>query len=162
MAIAEQATGTRKTIADLWRRAATREGTAYVVERDGEWSELSWAEAARAVDELANGLLATGVGKGDAVGILARTTVEWVLFDWALGSIGAIGAGIYPTLPPADCSYVLDHADAVGVLVEDEEQKAKVDAERENLPKLRHVWTYADLEALRERGRGHAEASPNA
>jgi long-chain acyl-CoA synthetase len=162
MAIAEQATGTRKTIADLWRRAATREGTAYLVERDGEWSELSWAEAARAVDELANGLLATGVGKGDAVGILGRTTVEWVLFDWALGSIGAIGAGIYPSLPPADCSYVLDHADAVGVLVEDEEQKAKVDAERENLPKLRHVWTYADLEALRERGRGHAEASPNA
>ena len=161
MAVVEQATGT-KTIAELWRRAASREGTAYLVERDGEWSEVSWAEATRAVDEIANGLLASGIGKGDAVGILGRTAVEWVLFDYALGSIGAIGAGIYPSLPPKDCSYVLDHADAIGVLVEDEGQRAKVDEERANLPKLRHIWSYADIEALRAKGRDYAAANPGA
>src|SRR5512134_2012462 len=162
MAIVEQATGTKKTIADLWRRAATREGTAYLVEQDGEWREMSWAEATQAVDEIANGLLASGIGKGDAIGIMGRTTVEWVLFDWALGSIGAIGAGIYPSLPPKDCSYVLDHADAIGVLVEDEGQRAKVDEERANLPKLRHIWSYADIEALRAKGRDYAAANPGA
>ncbi|HEU6443806.1 MAG TPA: long-chain fatty acid--CoA ligase [Gaiellaceae bacterium] len=162
MAIVEQATGTKKTIADLWRRAATREGTAYLVEQDGAWREMSWAEATQAVDEIANGLLASGIGKGDAIGILGRTTVEWVLFDWALGSIGAIGAGIYPSLPPKDCSYVLDHADAVGVLVEDDKQRAKVDEERDTLPKLQHVWSYADLEELRAKGREHAAAHPDA
>jgi long-chain acyl-CoA synthetase len=104
---AERATGTR-TIAALWRRAQTRTGTAYTVETDDGWREISWQEARTAVDELANGLLAVGVGKGDAFGILARTTLEWVLFDFALGSIGAIGAGIYPSLPPRDCAYVLD------------------------------------------------------
>jgi long-chain acyl-CoA synthetase len=162
MAIVEQATGTKKTIADLWRRAATREGTAYLVEQDGEWREISWPEATQAVDEIANGLLASGIGKGDAIGILGRTTVEWVLFDWALGAIGAIGAGIYPSLPPKDCSYVLDHADAVGVLVEDDKQRAKVDEERDTLPKLQHVWSYADLEELRAKGREHAAAHPDA
>ncbi|HEY7705730.1 MAG TPA: long-chain fatty acid--CoA ligase [Gaiellaceae bacterium] len=161
MAIVEQAAAT-KTIAELWRRAATREGTAYLVEKDGEWHEVSWAEATRAVDEIANGLLATGIGKGDAIGILGRTSLEWVLFDYALGAIGAIGAGIYPSLPPRDCSYVLDHADAVGVLVEDDEQKAKVDEERANLPKLQHVWSYADLDQLRARGRDFAAANPAA
>src|SRR5512134_1007237 len=161
MAVVEQATGT-KTIAELWRRAASREGTAYLVERDGEWSEVSWAEATQAVDEIANGLLASGIGKGDAVGILGRTALEWVLFDYALGSIGAIGAGIYPSLPPKDCSYVLDHADAVGVLVEDDKQRAKVDEERDTLPKLQHVWSYADLEELRAKGREHAAAHPDA
>jgi long-chain acyl-CoA synthetase len=157
----ERATGTR-TIANLWRRAESRTGTAYLVETDSGWREVSWEEARRTVDELANGLLALGVGKGDAFGILARTTLEWVLFDFALGSIGAIGAGIYPSLPAKDCAYVLDHSDAVGVLVENEEQLAKVEAERPNLPKLQHVLPFADLEGLRTRGRQYAAAKPDA
>jgi long-chain acyl-CoA synthetase len=158
---AERATGTR-TIAALWRRAQTRTGTAYMVETDDGWREISWPEARAAVDELANGLLALGVGKGDAFGIVARTTLEWVLFDFALGSIGAIGAGIYPSLPSKDCAYVLDHSDAVGVLVEDEEQRAKIEAEQANLPKLRHVLTFADLDDLRAKGRDYASANADA
>src|ERR671910_1960526 len=96
-----------KTIGRLWLDAvaANRPTPAYLVERDGGWAEVSWEEAATAVDELANGLLALGVKKGDAFGIIAQTTVEWVLFDFALGSIGAIGAGIYPSLPAKDCAY---------------------------------------------------------
>jgi len=157
----ERAAGT-KTIAELWRRAASREGTAYLVEQDGEWQKISWDEATRAVDEIANGLLSLGVGKGDAFGILGRTKLEWVLFDFALGSIGAIGAGIYPSLPPRDCAYVLDHSDAVGVLVENDEQRAKIDAERPNLPKLRHVVDFAGLDDLRAQGRDYAAANAGA
>jgi long-chain acyl-CoA synthetase len=157
----ERAAGT-KTIANLWRRAESRTGTAYMVETDGEWREISWEEARAAVDEIANGLLALGVGKVDAFGILGRTRIEWVLFDFALGSIGAIGAGIYPSLPGKDCAYILDHSDAVGVLVEDDEQKAKIEAERANLPKLSHVLTFADLDGLRARGREHARSHPDA
>jgi len=157
----ERATGTR-TIANLWRRAESRTGTAYLVETDGEWREVSWEEARRAVDELASGLLALGIGKGDAFGILARTTLEWVLFDFALGSIGAIGAGIYPSLPAKDCAYVLGHSDAVGVLVENDEQLAKIEAERPNLPKLQHVLTFGELESLRARGREYSIVNPDA
>jgi long-chain acyl-CoA synthetase len=157
----ERAAGT-KTIAELWRRAATREGTAYLTEQDGGWTAMSWAAAANAVDEIANGLLALGVAKGDAFGILGRTKVEWVLFDWALGSIGAIGAGIYPSLPPKDCAYILDHADAVGVLIENDEQRAKIDAERGNLPKLHHIIAFDGLDELRGRGREFAQTNPDA
>jgi long-chain acyl-CoA synthetase len=157
----ERATGTR-TIANLWRRAASRTGTAYLVETDGEWREISWAQARSGVDEIANGLLASGVGKGDAFGIVARTTLEWVLFDFALGSIGAIGVGIYPTLPAKDCAYILDHSDAVGVLLENDEQRAKIESERTNMPKLQHVLTFADLDELRSRGREYAAGNPDA
>jgi long-chain acyl-CoA synthetase len=157
----ERAAGTR-TIAALWRRAENRTGTAYQVETDGEWRDISWEEARTAVDELANGLLSLGIAKGDAFGILARTKLEWVLFDFALGTIGAIGAGIYPSLPPKDCAYILDHADAVGVLVEDDDQLAKIETERANLPKLGHVLTFADLDDLRAKGRVYGEANPEA
>jgi long-chain acyl-CoA synthetase len=162
MAIEVERTAGTKTIANLWRRAESRSGVAYMVESDGEWREISWEEARRSVDEVANGLLALGVGKGDAFGILGRTTPEWVLFDFALGSIGAIGVGIYPSLPAKDCAYILDHSDAVGVLVEDEEQRVKVDSETANLPKLTHVLAFADFDGLRERGREHARSHPRA
>jgi long-chain acyl-CoA synthetase len=157
----EPATGTR-TIARLWARALGRTGTAYLVEEQGAWREVSWQEASTAVEEIANGLLALGVGKGDAFGILARTTLEWVLFDFALASIGAIGVGIYPSLPARDCAYILDHSDAVGVLVEDDEQGEKIEAERRNLPKLSHVLSFSDLDGVRDRGRDYARAHPEA
>ena len=79
------------TIASLWRNAVSgnREGVAYLHEVDGEWVPVTWAEAARAVDELANGLLALGVQKGDSFALLARTNLEWSLFDFALALVGS-------------------------------------------------------------------------
>ena len=77
------------------------------------WAEISWNEAARTVDELANGMLALGIRKGDAVGILAQTSLEWSFFDFALGLIGAVGAAIYANSSPRDCRYVLEHSDAM-------------------------------------------------
>ena len=68
--------GTR-TIGALWRNAVARGATnpAYLAERDGGWIEVSWAEAAQRVDDLANGLLALGVRKGDAFAIVASTSL---------------------------------------------------------------------------------------
>jgi len=137
--------------------SAARTNAAYLVEGPDGWSEVSWDEAARTVDELANGLLALGIRKGDAVGILAQTSLEWALFDYALGLIGAVGAAIYANSSPKDCRYVLEHSDAVAVLVEDEAQRAKVaDAG------VAHVITFDELDALRERGRRFAAESPKA
>ena len=80
------AAGTR-TIARLWQDAVERRwpGPAYLVQEGEDWREVSWDEAAQAVEELANGLLALGVRKGDAFSILGSTRLEWVLFDFALG-----------------------------------------------------------------------------
>ncbi len=143
----------------MWRDgvSAGRTSPAYLVEGPEGWREVSWEEAGRAVDELANGLLALGVRKGDAFGILAQTSLEWALFDYALGLIGAVGAAIYANSSPKDCCYVLDHSDAVGVLVEDEEQGAKV----ADLG-LAHVISFAELDGLRARGREFAAAHPQA
>jgi len=148
-----------RTIGRLWRDAvsAGRTNPAYLVEGPDGWHEVSWEEAGRAVDEIANGLLALGVRKGNAFGILAQTSLEWSLFDYALARIGAIGAAIYANNSPKDCRYVLEHSDAVGVLVEDEEQRAKI-ADL-GLP---HVISFAELDELRGRGREFAAANPNA
>jgi long-chain acyl-CoA synthetase len=148
-----------RTIANLWRDAvaAAHPDPAYLHEVDGDWVEVTWAEAERAVEELANGLLALGVKRGDAFALLARTNLEWSLFDFALALVGAVGAPIYASSSPRDAQYVLEHSEAVGVLVEDDEQRAKVAGSS-----VRHVISFAELDALRERGREHAASHPGA
>ena len=152
------ATGTR-TIARLWQDAAVRDPSAiaYLVQDGDEWCGVSWAEAARAVDELANGLLALGLRKGDAFAILGSTRVEWVLLDFALAQIGAVTAPVYMNSSAKDAAYVVEHSEAVGVVCEDEEQRAKLDGLA-----LEHVLTFSDLDELRARGREYARAHPEA
>jgi long-chain acyl-CoA synthetase len=148
-----------RTIGRLWLDAvgASRATPAYLVEREGAWEEVSWREAARTVDELAHGLLSLGVRKGDAFAILARTTLEWALFDFALGLIGAVGAPIYANSSPKDARFVVEHSEAVGILCEDDVQRLKVEPLG-----LERVLTFAELDGLRELGRAHARERPQA
>ena len=154
----------KRTIERLWRDAvaAGRTTPAYLIQDGDEWRPLSWAEAAERVESYANGLLSLGVRKGDAFAILGSSRVEWALFDFALGSVGAIGAAIYANSSPKDAGYILAHSESVGVLFEDEAQRAKVESVRSDAPNLRHVLTYADLEDLAARGRAYAAEHPNA
>ena len=137
--------------------AQARPRAAYLVEDGDAWREVSQAEAARAVDELANGLLALGVRNGDAFGLFGSTRLEWVLFDFALALIGAVGAPVYMASSARDAVYVLEHSDAVGVLVEGEAEREKVAG-----ADLRHVLSFDDVDGLRARGREFAAANPDA
>ncbi len=92
----------------------------------------------------------------------ARTRLEWALFDFALGLVGAVAAPIYPNSSARDTAYVLEHSEAVGALVEDDEQLAKIADHRAGSQRLRHVLTFADLAGLRREGRAYAAANPRA
>jgi long-chain acyl-CoA synthetase len=149
-----------RTIVRLWHDAvsAGRTGTAYLIETEpGRWREVSWNEAAQAVDELANGLLSRGISKGDAFGIVSRTRLEWTLFDFALALVGGITAPVYPDSSTAEAAHVLQHSEAVGALVEDDSQADKI----ERLD-LEHLWTLQDLNDLRTDGIAFAGEHPGA
>ncbi len=162
--LTERHTRTTRTIASLWRNASARDPAhvAYLAERDGTWVPVSLGEAARRVDDIATGLLSLGVRKGDAFAIFGPTSLEWCLFDFALGLIGAVGAPIYSNSSTRDCAYVIGHSDAIGVLAGDAEQLAKVEETRARLPLLRHALAFADLDALEARGRAYAADHPGA
>jgi long-chain acyl-CoA synthetase len=152
----------RRTIARLWQDAvaAKRATPAYLVERDGGWAEVSWEEADERVRAYANGLLARGVRKGDAFGILAQNDVDWALMDFALACIGAVGVPIYANNAPRDVGYLLEHSEAVGVVCGDADQLAKVEAVAESLPNLKHILTFHDLPGLAAQGRDFATSNP--
>src|SRR5690349_7404365 len=91
-----------RTVPTLWLDAMAQQRTtaAYLAEKVGGWEPVTWAEAAARVSELANGLLALGVSKGDAFGILASTRLEWTLFDYALALVGGVTVPVYATSSP--------------------------------------------------------------
>jgi long-chain acyl-CoA synthetase len=135
------ATGSR-TIADLLPRAVERYGDHAAVsykDATGEWVERSFAEVGEIVRKLSLGLMELGVAAGDKVSILSNTRPEWTYFDFAALTAGATVVPIYQTNSPEECRYVLENSDAKVVVVEDDEQLAKIDHVRASLPKLDHV-----------------------
>jgi long-chain acyl-CoA synthetase len=134
--------GTRsKTLADLLPRSAEMygDGTAVRYKEGSEWVGRSFNQVLETVRPLALGLAELGIEKGDRVAILGNTRVEWTYFDFAALSIGATVVPIYQTNSPEECRYVLENSDAKVVIVEDDEQLAKVRQVRDQLPKLEQV-----------------------
>ncbi|HVW46149.1 MAG TPA: long-chain fatty acid--CoA ligase [Solirubrobacterales bacterium] len=130
-----------KTLADLLPRAAARYGADPAVRyKEGDaWVDRSFQQVFEIVKPLALGLVALGVEKGDRVSILGNTRPEWTYFDYAALSIGATVVPIYQTNSPEECAYVLENSDAKVVVVENEEQLAKIREVRAGLPQLEQV-----------------------
>lgn len=112
---------------------------AYYVREDGIWKATSWAEYARLVKQAARALIALGFEPGQCTSILGGNRPEWCIFHVATMSAGGAPAGIYATCSPEEVAYIVDHSESPVVLVEDLAQWKKIDAERKNLPRLKHV-----------------------
>ncbi|MET7853021.1 AMP-binding protein [Streptomyces avermitilis] len=108
----------------------------------------TYAEFGAAVDEVALGLLAKGVLKGDRVGIWAVNCPEWVLVQYATARIGAIMVNINPSYRAHELAYVLRQA-GISVLVaslahKSSDYRALVDQVREKCPELRETVYIGD------------------
>jgi long-chain acyl-CoA synthetase len=157
-----------KTCADLAPMAAQRHADLPAVtykDESGQWVSRSFREVGEIVRRLALGLIELGIEKGDKVSILANTRPEWTYFDFAALSVGATVVPIYQTNSPDECQYVLENSDAKAVVVEDDEQLAKIDEIRGRAPKLEHVirmegsgGNAISMDELLERGRGRSDS----
>ncbi|MFJ2924822.1 AMP-binding protein [Streptomyces massasporeus] len=122
----------------------------------------TYAEFGAAVDELASALHASGVAKGDRVGIWAVNCPEWVLVQYATARIGAIMVNINPAYRTHEVEYVLKQA-GVSLLFaslshKTSDYRAMVEQVRGGVPELREVVYFGDpgWEALL--GRATADA----
>lgn len=96
------------TIPQLLREAATRFGPRDALVFCEQGARLSYYDFDRAVDELASGLLALGLNKGDKVGIWSPNRLEWVLTQFATARIGLILVNINPAYRLAELEYALN------------------------------------------------------
>ncbi|MFF4794615.1 AMP-binding protein [Streptomyces sp. NPDC001276] len=108
----------------------------------------TYAEFGAAVDEVARGLLAKGVSKGDRVGIWAVNCPEWVLVQYATARIGVIMVNINPAYRAHEVEYVLRQA-GISLLVASQahrstDYRALVEQVRVKCPELRETVYIGD------------------
>ncbi|MEU9966019.1 AMP-dependent synthetase/ligase [Streptomyces malaysiensis] len=129
-------------LTDLIRRNAAQHPDVAVVGRkvDDCWEDVTATAFLAEVRAAAKGLIAAGVEPGDRVGLMSRTRYEWTLLDFAIWSAGGVTVPVYETSSPEQIQWILSDSGAVAALVETGTHEAAVEAVRDTLPGLKHVW----------------------
>jgi long-chain acyl-CoA synthetase len=130
-----------RTIADLIPNAAAHHGEHVAIrhKQDGEWHDVTYAQLAQIVQEVALGLIDLGIAAGERVCILANTRPEWSYADLAATSAGTVVVPIYQTNSPEECLWVISDSGASAIVCEDEAQLEKIVAIRDRVPDLRTI-----------------------
>lgn len=84
----------------------------------GNWQPVRARQFRAMVVAVAKGLIASGIGLGDRVGIMSRTRFEWTLIDFAIWYAGAVSVPVYETSSPTQAAGALSHAGVKAVFVE--------------------------------------------
>jgi long-chain acyl-CoA synthetase len=148
---------THGSLADLpFENAAAAPGQVVLSRRtgDGSWADVTAARFAAEVHGLAKGLIAEGLAPGDRIAIMARTSYEWTLLDFAAWAAGLVTVPVYPTSSVFQTRWILQDSGAVALVTETAGQAAALGPERDRLPDLRHLWVVEQghLAGLAERG----------
>ncbi|MEV8065582.1 long-chain fatty acid--CoA ligase [Streptomyces sp. NPDC085995] len=148
---------THGSLADLPFENAGADPTRRVLSRRaprGRWTDVTAEEFAAQVLALAKGLIAEGLTPGDRIAVMARTTYEWTLLDFAAWAAGLVTVPVYPTSSLFQIRWILQDSGAVALVTETAGQAASVGPERDRLPDLRHLWVLdgGHLDHLAERG----------
>ncbi|QOT20234.1 long-chain fatty acid--CoA ligase [Paenarthrobacter sp. YJN-D] len=128
------------------------------LDASGQWADVRATDFLADVRALAKGLIASGVGQGDRVGIMSRTRYEWSLVDFAIWFAGAVSVPIYETSSPSQVAWNLGDSGAVAAFGESahHEDIIRQAVVAEDITSVANVWQLegAGLDALRTAGAG--------
>jgi acyl-CoA synthetase (AMP-forming)/AMP-acid ligase II len=147
------------TAPELIRSAAGKHGSKTLVVLDKE--RMSYAEADERSAALARGLLASGIGKGSRIGLLAPNGPDWIVGWLAASRIGAVTALLNTYYRERELGWILRHSDVHALLTVDRHLGhdylerlegavpglAEQEAERIFVPShpyLRAIWVWGD------------------
>jgi fatty-acyl-CoA synthase len=92
------------------RRTASRFGDREALVAAHQDYRATYAELLAQCEEVARGLLARGVKKGDRVGIWSPNRYEWVIVQYATAAMGAILVNINPAYRTSELEYALNQS----------------------------------------------------
>src|SRR6056297_4137036 len=80
---------------------------------------LTYRDFGDLVDELAKGLMALGIEKGEKVAIWATNVPHWVALQFATAKIGAILLTVNTNYKKAELEYILRQSDSENIFIID-------------------------------------------
>ncbi|HXZ25034.1 MAG TPA: AMP-binding protein [Nitrospiria bacterium] len=78
---------------------------------------VTYAQLARAVDDLARGLAGLGYKAGERIAIWSTDNIEWLLLQLATARLGAVLVNINPAYRARELAYALQRSDVQGLFV---------------------------------------------
>lgn len=127
---------------------------AYREKEFGIWQSWTWAETSEEIRNLALGLLALGLERGDHVAIIGRNrpSLYWAMV--AAQMVGGVPVPLYQDAVADEMTYVLDHCGARFVICGDQEQVDKVIEVQDTIKHIEHV-IYYDKRGMRKYDHEH-------
>ena len=106
--------GEPQTLSELFLQAVEKHSRADALnfKKDGEWRSISSAEMISRSENIALGLHALGLRKGDKAALLAANCPEWTLTDAGCQFSGIVDVPIYTTLAPNAVQYIVKDSGA--------------------------------------------------
>ncbi|MBA3623646.1 MAG: AMP-binding protein [Methylibium sp.] len=158
----------------LLEHAARRPDAPALREKEyGIWQTLSWHALAALVRELAGGLAAAGLTRGQHLIVVGENRPRLYASMLAAQSLGAIPVPLYQDAAGAEFVFPVNNAEVAFAVVEDQEQVDKLLDIRAQCPRLTHIWFddprglrhyrqpgLAALDALQETGRAFNAQHP--
>jgi len=138
-----------KTIFDIllsYKENCPEKRDALAQKTNGRWLKYSINEYYDIVENLAIGLYALGINKGDKVASISQNCPQWNFIDMATARIGAIHVSIYTNITEQDIKYILNHSEAKIIFCSDEEFYKKIKQVSYSLDTIPLIFTFDEIE----------------
>nr|WP_315201693.1 AMP-dependent synthetase/ligase [uncultured Flavobacterium sp.] len=123
---------------------------ALVTKQNGVWVKTSTQEYIDKANAVSRALLKMGIQKNDKIAIISSNNrTEWHIMDTGILQTGAQNVPIYPTITEEDYEYILNHSEAMYLFVSDIEVFHKVNNIRANVPSLKEVYSFNEIEGCK-------------
>ncbi len=123
---------------------------ALVTKQNGKWIKTSTEEYLAKANAISRALLKIGIQKDDKIAIISSNNrTEWHIMDIGILQTGAQTVPIYPTISEVDYEYIFNHSEAIYCFVSDDEVFQKVNAIRKNIPNLKDVYSFNEIEGCK-------------
>lgn len=109
-----------KTLADITRVHARVRGDATALTYANDGREWSYAALDAEANQVANALLAAGVGAQTRIAYLDKNTPEYFTYLFGGAKINAVSVAVNWRLAPAEMEYILNHSEATTLLIGEE------------------------------------------
>jgi long-chain acyl-CoA synthetase len=114
----------------------------------GIWQTLSWSQLAALVRQLANGLAAAGLKRGQHIVVIGENRPRLYASMLAAQSLGAVPVPLYQDAAATEFVFPIVNAEVAFAVVEDQEQVDKLLEIRPQCPNLARIW-FDDPRGLR-------------
>lgn len=117
--------------------------------KDGKWYTYSTEEYYNKSHQLAMGLMAMGLKRGDKVATVTTNRPEWSIADMGLAMGGFIHVPLYPTLGEDEYKYILKHAEVKIILAGDKKLYESICPLANMIDGVDAVYTFEEVEGAK-------------